>query len=137
MPSFSSLTINDGQATPVAHTFAPGTLVGTEAKYIDRSTGITVGFPVITANVSLPSKQSKMTKVRLKVVAPVLEVVNSSTYSGITPAPTRAYDMTFDGTFFLPERSSLAQRKDILAYAKNLLANALVTSLVETQETVY
>lgn len=137
MPSFSSLTINDGQATPVAHTFAPGTLVGTEAKYIDRSTGITVGFPVITANVSLPSKQSKMTKVRLKVVAPILEVVNSSTYSGITPAPTRAYDMTFDGTFFLPERSSLAQRKDILAYAKNLLANALVTSLVETQETVY
>lgn len=137
MPSFSSLTINDGQATPVAHTFAPGTLVGTEAKYIDRSTGITVGFPMITANVSLPSKQSKMTKVRLKVVAPVLEVVNSSTYSGITPAPTRAYDMTFDGTFFLPERSSLAQRKDILAYAKNLLANALVTSLVETQETVY
>lgn len=137
MPAFSSLTINDGQATPVAHVFSPATLVGTEAKYMDRSSGITVGFPVITTNVSLPSKNSKLTKVRLKVVSPVLEVVNSSTYSGITPAPTRAYDMTFDCTFFLPERSSLAQRKDILAYARNLLASIYTASLIETQETVY
>lgn len=137
MPSFSQITINDGKATPVAHIFAPKTLIGTEAKFVDRSGGITVGYPELMFNVSLPSKTSRMTKVRMKAVVPVLEVVNAATYNGITPAPTKAYDMTFDGTFFLPERSTLADRKDILAYVKNALATAFVTSLVETQETVY
>jgi hypothetical protein len=45
--------------------------------------------------------------------------------------------MTADLIFFLPERSTLQDRKHILAYVKNLLANSLVTSLVETQETIY
>lgn len=137
MPAFAAITINDGQATPVAHTFSPLTLIGSEASFVDRSGGITVGFPKVTVNSLPPSKTSRLTKVRVKVVMPVMEVVNSSTYNGITPAPTKAYDMTFDGMFFLPERSTLADRKNINAYAKNLLANALLTALVETQETVY
>lgn len=137
MPAFTALTINDGLATPVAHTFAQKTLIGTEATYVDRSGGITVGYPTVVVNSMPPTKTSRLSKVRMKVVLPVLEVVNASTYNGITPAPTKAYDLTFDAMFFLPERCTLAQRKDILAYAKNLLANALTTSLVETQETIY
>lgn len=137
MPAFTALTINDGLATPVAHTFAQKTLIGTEATYVDRSSGITVGYPTVVVNSMPPTKTSRLSKVRIKVVLPVLEVVNASTYNGITPAPTKAYDLTFDAMFFLPERCTLAQRKDILAYAKNLLANALTTSLVETQETIY
>lgn len=137
MPAFTALTINDGLATPVAHTFAQKTLIGTEATYVDRSSGITVGYPTVVVNSMPPTKTSRLSKVRMKVVLPVLEVVNASTYNGITPAPTKAYDLTFDAMFFLPERCTLAQRKDILAYAKNLLANALTTALVETQETIY
>lgn len=137
MPAFTALTINDGLATPVAHTFAQKTLIGTEATYVDRISGITVGYPSIVVNSMPPTKTSRLAKVRMKVVMPVLEVVNASTYNGITPAPTKAYDLTFDAMFFLPERCTLAQRKDILAFAKNLLANALTTSLVETQETIY
>lgn len=138
MPNFaSSVTLNDGQASPVAHTFAPLSLVGTEARHVDRSSGISVGYPILTTAVTLPTKQQKMTKIRLKLAVPVMEVVNSSTYSGITPAPTKAYDVTFDGTFFLPERSTLSARKDLLAYVKNLVAHANTAALVETQETYY
>lgn len=137
MPQFTALTINDGQATPAAHTFAQKTLIGTEATYVDRSGGITVGFPTVTVNSMPPTKTSRLQKVRCKVVLPVLEVVNASTYNGITPAPTKAFDLTFDGMFFLPERCTLPQRKDILAYTKNLIASALMAALVETQETVY
>jgi hypothetical protein len=40
--------------------------------------------------------------------------------------------------FVLPERSTLAQRKDLLAFAKNYLANAsVITAAVENFETVY
>lgn len=137
MPAFTALTIYDGLATPVAHTFAQKTLIGTEATYVDRIGGITVGYPTLTVNSMPPTKTSRLAKVRVKMVMPVLEVVNASTYNGITPAPTKAYDLTFDGMFFLPERCTLAQRKDILAFAKNVLSNALLTSLVETQETIY
>lgn len=137
MPAFSALTLLDGATTPVSHTFNPLTLIGNEAKYVDRVTGITLGYPVVTFQTSQPGKQSTMSKVRFKIAMPVMEVVNAATYNGITPAPTKAYDMTFDGTFFLPQRSTLQDRKHIRAFVKNILADALVTALVETQETVY
>lgn len=137
MAAFANIVLNDAALTPVAHTFAPNTLVGLVASYADRSGGISVGYPTITINQSLPSKTSRLYKVRAKIVLPVLEVVNSSTWSGITPAPTKAYDMTAVLEFFLPERSTLQNRKDIRAFAKNFLIDAITTSLVETQETVY
>lgn len=137
MPAFSSIIINDGLATPVARTFAPLTLIGSDAKFVDRSGGITVGYPAIAVSVMTPSKTSRLTKVRMKLTYPVMEVVNAATYNGITPAPTKAYDMTFDAMFFLPERSTLQDRKHILALAKNMLAHATATALIETQETIY
>lgn len=137
MPIFTNVVINDGAATPVARTFAPKTLIGSDAKYVDRSSGITLGYPEITVMSSMPSKTSKLAKTRLKIVLPVMEVVNAATYNGITPAPTKAYDMTFDCTFFAHERSTLQDRKHILAFARNFLADALVTALVQNQETIY
>lgn len=137
MPSFSAITLNDGLAAPVAHTFAPLTLIGNEAKFVDRSSGITVGYPMVSLVTTQPSKNSRLSKVRMKVVVPVLEVTNASTYNGITPAPTRAYDLTADCVFFLPERCTLAQRKDLLAFVKNLLASSVSTAVIETQETIY
>lgn len=137
MPAIGNVVINDGQATPVAHTFSPVTISGPVASYADRSGGIAVGFPTITASLVAPSKTSRLYKARIKVVMPVLETISNSTMSGILPAPTKAYDLTADMTFFMPERSTLADRKNIFAYAKNLLANALCTALVETNETIY
>lgn len=137
MPTFTAITINDGASTPVAHVFSPKVLIGTEASYVDRASGITLGYPTVTVNSMPPTRTSRLSKVRMKVVLPVMEVVNASTYNGITPAPTKAYDLTFDAMFFLPERCTLGQRKDILALAKNLLANSLTTALVEVQETIY
>lgn len=137
MPAIGNIVINDGASTPVAHTFAPVTILGTMASYADRSSGISVGYPTITASLTAPSKTSRLYKARLKVVFPVLETISNSTMSGIAPAPTKAYDLTADMTFLMPERSTLQDRKDILALAKNLLANAVTTALVENNETIY
>jgi len=137
MPAIGNIVINDGAATPVAHTFAPVAVNGDLASYADRSGGISVGYPTITASLAAPSKTSRLYKARIKVVMPVLETISNSTMSGIAPAPTKAYDITADMTFLMPERSTLQDRKNILAFAKNLLANAVVTALVENNETVY
>lgn len=137
MGVFASIWLDNGEAVPVNHHFDPNTLTGTVSTFADRSGGISVGYPNITIMTSVPSKTSRLYKVRAKIVLPVLETVTASTYNGITPAPTKAYDLTAVAEFFLPERATLAQRKDIRAFMSNLLANAVMTDLVETQETIY
>lgn len=137
MPSLANIVINDGATTPVAHTFAPVSQSGTGAVLADRSGGISVGYPTFEINTSLPSKTSRLYKTRLKIALPVLENVTNSTISGIAPAPTLSYTMTADMTFFMPERSNLQNRKDIIAFAKNALANALVSAVLENNETLY
>lgn len=137
MPTFGNVVINDGQGTPVAHTFAPVNLIGNAANFADRVGGISVGYPTILISLTPPSKTSRLYKARLRIVVPTLETISNSTMSGIAPAPTKAYDSTVDMMFFMPERSTLSDRKNILAYAKNLLAHATVTSVIENNETVY
>lgn len=137
MPAISTLTLNDGQATPVAHSFAPKSVTGNIATYVDRSATAAIGFNVVTISVTSPAKGSKNYRVRIKVVAPVLEVVNASTYSGISPAPTKAYDLIFDCEFVIPERSTLLDRQNILAYARNILVQVGVGTIVTNLENVW
>jgi hypothetical protein len=137
MSAFTTLSINDGLATPVAHSFAPKTLIGNRAEWTDRVTGISVGYPTLMLDLSLPSKNQRFYKTRIKFGLPVMEVINASTYNGILPAPQKAFDLSFDGVFFIHERATLASRKDLLAYVKNSLLQAPVVAAIEGQEAVY
>lgn len=138
MSAIASMTINDGQATPVAHTFAPVTITPEGvAFWADRASGIALGYPKISASLREPTANSRVYKLTLKIVTPVLEVTSPSTASGIQPAPTKAYDLTAVVDMLLPERSSLAERKNIAAYLKNTLANAIFTNMVENFEAVF
>jgi hypothetical protein len=138
MTAIAALTLADGQATPVNHTFNPVNIDQAGiAKWADRSGGIALGYPVVSFSLRAPSKTSRNYKVTAKVVTPVLEVTSPSTSTGIQPAPTKAYDLICNIDMTLPERSTLAQRNDLLAYAKNVLANAVLTAAVQSFESVY
>jgi hypothetical protein len=135
----ANIVINDGQATPVSHTFNPtsgdGNVPGVSViSYEDRSGGIKVGFPLIQVSTRMPTRTNKNHKVTFTVKRPVLETVSNSTVSGIAPAPTVSYDVVAKIDFVLPERSTIDARKDLLAYVKNLLANATITSAVQDLE---
>lgn len=138
MSAIANIVLADGQATPVNHTFAPVNInqVGT-AKWADRSGGIAIGYPVVTLNVREPQKGSPLFKVSMKVVVPTLEVTAPSTATGIQPAPTKAYDCLFACDWILPERSTQQERKNLLAYVKNLFAAGVVTSAIQDLESVY
>lgn len=138
MAALAPIIINDGAATPVARTFNPVKIdqVGV-AHLADRSGGIAVGFPVVSLFVRSPSKDSRNYKIIGKIVVPTLEITSPSTGSGIQPAPTKAYDCLATIEFVCPERSTLAERKNILAFVKNFLANANVTNAVEAYEAIY
>jgi len=139
MTAFAPIAINDGAASPASHTFTPRRLENGVAKYQDISTGIAAGYPTITLSLREPLKGSKvpMYKATMKFWVPKMETVNSSTYSGITPAPTKAYDCAATLELNLPERSEVGVRKDLRAYIANALAHADVKAMIEDLNMVY
>lgn len=139
MTAIAALTLADGQATPVNHTFSPINIDSASvARWADRSGGIAIGFPVLTFSMRQPTKGSRNYRMTAKVQLPVLEVTSPSTSSGIQPAPTKAYDLLCTIDMVLPERSTVAQRNDLLAYVKNFLTNtSVIPPAVQNFEQVY
>lgn len=138
MPALANITLADGQSTPVVHTFAPVNIdAAGVAKLVDRSSGISIGFPALTLSVRSPSKTSRNYRVTGKIVVPTLEATAPSTASGIQPAPTKAYDCLATIEIVLPERSTLAERKNALAYVQSLVTNATFVAAVHNYETIY
>lgn len=138
MTAIAALTLADGAAVPVNHTFNPVNIDALGiAKWADRVGGIALGYPVVTLSMRQPNKANRNYKLVVKVVTPVLEQTSQSTGTGIAPAPTKAYDLTSVTEVVLPERSTLAQRKDLIAFHRNMFANAVITAAVENFESIY
>lgn len=138
MPAIAEIYLNDGQATPVAHSFAPVNIDAQGvAKLADRSGGIALGFPVISLSLRNPSAGNRNYKLSARVLVPTLEVTSPSTSTGIQPAPTKAYDCLASIEFVMPERATLQERKNLQAYVANLLTDSTFTVMVENLETIY
>nr|QDH86498.1 MAG: hypothetical protein H2RhizoLitter491576_000004 [Leviviridae sp.] len=119
--------------------------------WVDRSGGIAIGSPRLTMSVRPPTKASRIYKIQAKLVLPTLEQTSASTSTGIQPAPTKAYDCTCVMEFFLPERSTLAERQKLFSQVASLFARTVNASdgaptdatgsplenAVTTYETVY
>lgn len=141
MAAATNLTINDGLATPVAHTFEVAKLQPESALFEDRVSGIYIGYNKLVLNVSRPTGDSKSAtrnlKIGVRIEIPKMETVSNNTYSGVAPAPTVAYRPVFEGTFTCPERCSLQDRKDLLAFVKNVLSQAVIDNLLQKYELPY
>lgn len=126
MSAQTSLVLNDGQATPVAKTFsARGADLGT-AVWKDISGGISIGMPTIIMKYGESDGTNGAYRTDLRVMIPVLEVISGSD-GGYTPAPKIAYKMYGRLELVSPNRATLQNRKDLVAFCKNLLAHAVVT----------
>jgi hypothetical protein len=131
MPAIGNITINDGATTPVAHTFGVVSTDGKIASYADRSGGVPAEFPLIKVSSSVPAGTQRFYRVVLSVSMPKAATDPQTGKSYIARQTQCRLEFT------LPETGVLQERKDILAYSKNLLALAMVTSLVQDLETVY
>nr|UYL94456.1 MAG: hypothetical protein [Sanya fiers-like virus 18] len=71
MAQIANVVINDGQATPVAHTFNPDSIDAQGvARWADRSTGIAVGFPTLSLSLRKPTAGSRNYKMTMKADGP-------------------------------------------------------------------
>ena len=141
MSAIANIVINDGQATPMAHTFAPAKTQADYALLEDRTAGIYIGYNKLTFQLTRPTGDSRAAsrnlKLSIKFETPKLENVTNSTISGIAPAPTISYRPMVEMLVTFPERCSLQDRKDLQAYVKNVLSNAFVTDAFEKYELPY
>lgn len=141
MAQIGNIVINDAQATPVAHTFAPAKALADFALFEDRVSGTYIGYNKLTFALTRPkggaNQATRNLKLSIKIETPKLEVVSNNTISGIAPAPTVSYRPVAELTVTLPERCSLQDRKDLQAYVRNVMANVFVTDAFEKYELPY
>ena len=133
MANIANIVIGNG-ATPVANlTFTPQTpQVGdTPAEWYERSASSPLGYRKITLSVAFRS--TGVSKVRLKVSDPVLATFGANCCVDQN-TPQVSYTDIADLTFSVPSSATLANRKDILAFVKNILGQKVMTDAVESLE---
>jgi hypothetical protein len=149
MPAVASIALLNGEGTPVSHTFAP---LGQNREtgfwwFEDQSPRIAstsmMGWPRIgirsrRANDGGPgdSAKSRINRVEFILALPSLETLGTSD-SGLTPPPTIAYVDRVKKEFLLPARDALADRKDLLAYDKNICSNAIFLDMIHNLTQLY
>jgi hypothetical protein len=130
MAAAANIVLNDGQATPVAHTFEPVRVAPDLVTYHDKVDGIVAGYRSITLGRRLPSAQNGNGKSSGRIRMPILETAATAA-SGFTPGPTVAYSLACNIDSIIPDRATLDERKDLYAYATNLLAEAVFGDLMK------
>lgn len=129
MSAQANITLNDGAATPVAHTFQARGADMKLAKWTDTSAGVGLGMGVLTLTYNQSAGTNATYKVEGRVTIPVMEVISGSD-GGFVPVPKVAFNLFAKFEIVIPNRASLQNRKDILAYAKNYLSSTTVSDAV-------
>lgn len=137
MPQVANIVINDAAATPVAHTFGPARQSGDLYEWHDRAPGVAAGFQKISVLTRFGSSSNAGQKVTIKFTCPTLAVTAPNSGTGVQPNPVAAYTTLATVEFLLPNASSLQNRKDILAYVKNALANTQIAAMIENLDAPY
>lgn len=114
MATPSTLTVNDGAATPVAHDFIPGPRTD-GVQYFLNSNGVKIGDKTITV-----SQRKVGTKYKPRVVI-AIPIVQDETVNGVTN-PKVVRTGYADITFTFENLSTEQERDDVVAFMANLLA---------------
>lgn len=141
MPAFAAFTINDGQAAPAAHTFSPVLQDNGVFVFQEQIGGIALGYKTITYRRQNPgpyreglaSSADRKVKHWINISVPTLETLGNNS-AGLTPPPTIACIDRLNIEVFQPERGSESVRKDVTAYASNLLAHATFKAVLNQQQ---
>lgn len=137
MSQIATITINDGQSTPVAHAFNP--IVSVPPTY--RRNGVANQAAVAQERLLLQTILAKardgVNKVQIELVVPVSEVPAGGTGSGYTAPPAIAHEQRVKVEFYFHNRSVTEGRKDLRVMLSNLLLNSQVVAAIDNLEQPY
>jgi hypothetical protein len=129
MPTATAISIDDGQATPVSHTFSPQRITPSESTFVDKSSLTSAGQNQLILGFS-PSSASRQTD-RIKIR---LNLPTETTVDGITSV---AYVARSSNDIILPSQMTLDERKDAAALIANAIQHAIVKGYIEDLDPVY
>jgi len=125
MAAATTITVNDGQGTPAAHSFIPVRKNGSLVEWEERSTPHTpAGYYILGISGGDTRGSSQIIRSKVSLSVP-LEVLDTSTSTYLYSNTAR-----FILDILMPKAMTAAQRADLAAYLKNITANAVVTNLV-------
>jgi hypothetical protein len=116
----SATVATDGNLAPAGILLPTGV-----ARWFDRRSGIAEAYPTLTFSQRPPSRTSRVFRTQAKFVYPVLESNLGPAASGVVPGPTRAYELTANLEFIVPDRSTAADRQVFWSYIIGLLVKKL------------
>lgn len=129
MAQASAITINDGQATPVAVTFNPESVTPALSLFADRTSGVAMSFRRLGISNKFAGGNSTVNRAKMTIEYPVTQTV-----SGVT---TVAYTLRATVDCILPDASTDAERKNLYAFIKNGLAHALIQGALRDLDPLY
>lgn len=129
MAAIAPITINDGQATPVAVTFSPENQTPNAFSFVDRTPGVAAGFRRLTIGNKFAGGTSQVNRAKYTVEYPVLQTVN-----GVSSV---AYTLRGTVDVILPNYATDAERKNLFAFISNGLSNTLVRGAVRDLDPLY
>lgn len=97
-------------------------------KWVDRRDSIASLYPSLTFAMRPPVRQSRFFRAHARFALPVGESNLGPASNGITPGPTKAYELLASLDFQIPERSTLTDRRKFLSYIVGLLVKELKAS---------
>lgn len=131
--------VNDGELTPVAHTFTP---VGRtkDGYWIFEQTTPTPdnALSAIRCHVRLVresmssaagTKLGGAARVHLRMWLPIMETLSTND-AGIVPPPTVAYTLFAEANYVLPERSTEQQRKNLRVLTSGTIVSSQILDMI-------
>lgn len=136
MPQISELAISNGASTPVSKTFVPHKPQQGEnaAVWYNKDSTTPIGYRRIT--VLSKQRADGGFKVDITIADPVLAEIDGQCCVDAN-VPQVSYTDFANMSFVLPRGATIDNRKDILAFAKNLLGTTMATAIVVNNEVIY
>lgn len=131
MSAITALVLKDGASTPVDTTFSPRNVQSLNGKTILPTTWVAKGEYVlldksVTLSTTINGNKTSVTRGQVKVPKAVANVNGDIIEEAL---------FSFD--FRIPPHFTESDKQHVLAFAKNLIANAVVTAAVVNDEVIY
>lgn len=137
MSAQANITVFDGAASPISHTFTPissaeEALLGTVARWRESVLSVPLYANARITTLVKQLRKGGQTRVELRVEIPVMESISGQNSAGYTAAPKVAYTNQVSFVGYFNERATIQERRLAKQFIANLLNNVATTVTAAT-----
>lgn len=136
MGAISTITLADGETTPVNHDFVPVRVDGDIASYLEKSNSAAIGWWPMQISLRAPVRSRNGASVYRCGLKLTIPVVQTETINGVdVPSVTRTLRANVE--LVLPTASTTQERDNLVTLVQNALGHAAFRDVAESLNNVY